>query len=91
MKPPITRTTKQGFTWERGILKHLEKMLYREQRQLATNHPDKMIAMPEECKRQKNNEPLIETRKEKLIEDWKAYNRKQVVPTVQKEKRLNRL
>ncbi len=80
-----------GFTWLRGSLKNLEKKKYRLQRQLATNHPDRLIDMPEECKQQKNKEPLLKHCTEKLEKEWKAYQRKITVPKIKTEPRFNRL
>ncbi len=80
-----------GFTWLRGSLKNLEKKKYRLQRELATNHPDRLIDMPEECKQQRNREPLLPHCKDKLEKEWKAYQRKIIVPPPKKEPRFNRL
>ncbi len=79
-----------GFTWKRGSLKNLAKKKYRLQRELATNHPDRMIEMPEECKQQKNKEPLLKHCSEKLENKWQAYQRKVAVPEIKKEPRMNR-
>ncbi len=80
-----------GFTWLRGSLKNLEKKKYRLQRELATNHPDRLIDMPEECKQQKNKEPLLKHCQEKLEKEYKAYQRKVTVPPIKTEARFNRL
>ncbi len=80
-----------GFTWLRGSLKNLEKKKYRLQRELATNHTDKLITMPEECKQQKNKEPLLKHCSEKLEKEWSAYQRKVKVPSPKVEPRFNRL
>ncbi len=79
-----------GFTWKRGALKNLEKKKYRLQRELATNHPDKLITMPEECKQQRNREPLLKHCQDKLEQEYKAYQRKVTVPKIKTEPRFNR-
>ncbi len=79
-----------GFTWKRGIEKNLFKKLYRKQRRLATNHPDEMIANPQECQKQKNKDPLLEHCAVKIREAHEAYQRKSATPTIKTEKRFNR-
>ncbi len=79
-----------GFNWHRGALKNLEKKKYRLQRELATNHPDKLITNNQDCKNQKNKEPLLKHCREKLEKDWEAYQRKVLVPEIKKEPRFNR-
>ncbi len=79
-----------GFTWKRGALKNLEKKKYRLQRELATNHVDKLISNPQECKEQKNKEPLLKHCSEKLEKEYEAYQRKQIVPETKKEPRFNK-
>ncbi len=80
-----------GFNWKRGAEKNLLKKKYRLQRELATNHADQMIKNPQDCKTQKNKEPLIKHCCEKLEKEWEAYQRKQAVPEIIKPKRMNRL
>ncbi len=79
-----------GFNWKRGSEKNLEKRIYRLQRQLATNHPDKLITNSQDCKMQKNKEPLLKHCKEKLEKEWEAYQRKVQVPSIKTNPRFNR-
>ncbi len=79
-----------GFTWKRGAEKNLLKKIYRLQRELATNHPDKLITNNQDCKQQKNKEPLLKHCKEKLEKEWEAYQRKIHVPETAKPARFNR-
>ncbi len=58
---------------------------------LATNHPDELIANPQECSKQKNKDPLLEHCAVKIKEAHEAYQRKVAIPVVKTEKRFNRL
>ncbi len=80
-----------GFTWKRGAEKNLSKKIYRLQRELATNHPDKLISANQDCKNQKSKEPLLKHCKEKLEKEWEQYQRKNRVPEIKKEARFNRV
>ncbi len=80
-----------GFTWKRGAEKNLLKKIYRLQRELATNHPDKLISAVQDCKNQKNKEPLLKHCKEKLEKEWESYQRKARVPEIEKVARFNRV
>lgn len=79
-----------GYTHKRGILKNLEKQLYRKQRRLATNHQDEMIANPQECQKQKNKDPLLPHCATKIKETHEAYQRKVATPSPKSEPRFNR-
>ncbi len=79
-----------GFTWKRGAEKNLSKKIYRLQRELATNHPDKLISNNQDCKQQKNKEPLLKHCKEKLEKEWQSYQRKAIAPEIKKVPRFNK-
>ncbi len=79
-----------GFNWKRGSEKNLQKRIYRLQRELATNHPDHMIKSPQDCKNQKNKDPLLKHCKERLEKEWEAYQRKVTIPETKREPRFNR-
>jgi len=79
-----------GFTWQKQKDKALAKKLYRLQRELATNHPDKLISMPNECKQQKNKEPLLKHCAEKVIAKHESTMRFLAVPPIKREPRFNR-
>ncbi len=80
-----------GFSWKRGSEKKLQKSIYRLQRELATNHSDRMITQNQDCKNQKSKEPLLKHCKEKLEKEWEAYQRKVKIPETKREPRFNRL
>ncbi len=78
------------FDWNKGKTACLQKMLYRKQRQLATNHPDQLINHNQDCKNQKSNEPLLKHCAEEITKKWEQYQRFVAVPTVKTETRFNR-
>ncbi len=79
-----------GFTWQKGRDNCLAKKLYRKQRQLATNHPDLLIKENQNCKDQKNKDPLLKHCKEKIEKEHDLYQRFVAVPPLKTEKRFNR-
>jgi len=80
-----------SFNWKKGTEKNLAKRIYRKQRQLATNHPDLLITANQDCKNQKNKEPLLKHCKEKIEKEWEQYQRKTAVPEIKKTPRFNRI
>ncbi len=80
-----------GFNWKRGAEKNLAKKIYRLQRELATNHPDRMVTMNQDCKDQKNKEPLLKHCQVEITKKWELYQRKQRTPDIQRPPRFNKI
>jgi len=78
------------FDWNKGKVNCLKKQLYRKQRQLATNHPDQLVNHNQDCKDQKNKEPLLKHCKLEIEKKWALYQRFVAVPPVKTETRFNR-